>query len=76
MNLFSTDITNIQTFVQFFGDTFFAPAQLAIALGLVYREVGSAMFVGFGVIFTLLPCLLVLIIFYSITRKKKKCNFR
>jgi ATP-binding cassette, subfamily C (CFTR/MRP), member 1 len=71
MNLFGTDILTIQNFFQFFGETIFAPAQLSIALGLIYNEVGTSMFVGLGIVLILLPIIFILFILISLNRKKK-----
>lgn len=73
MNLFSVDLTNIQSCIQLFSDSLFAPAQLAVALGLVYREVGQAMFAGLGFVLILLPLLVALFVLYAVT-KKRKCK--
>jgi ABC-type transport system involved in cytochrome bd biosynthesis fused ATPase/permease subunit len=51
VNMFSNDLTHIQNFVQHLAEPLFAPAQLIVALGLIYAEVGVSMFVGFGLIF-------------------------
>jgi ABC-type bacteriocin/lantibiotic exporter with double-glycine peptidase domain len=58
-NLFSNDINQIVMFFQMFADTFFSPFQLGVALALVYREVGIAMFAGLGVVVAMLPLLIV-----------------
>ena len=39
MNLFSNDITHIQNLFQTFAEPFFAPAQLVVALALIYQQV-------------------------------------
>jgi ATP-binding cassette, subfamily C (CFTR/MRP), member 1 len=71
MNLFGTDITITQNFFQLFGDTIFAPVQLGVALGLIYREVGTAMFAGLGTVLFILPIIMILFILISLTRRKK-----
>jgi ABC-type multidrug transport system fused ATPase/permease subunit len=71
MNLFGSDILMIQNFIQFFGDTVFAPAQLAVAFVLIYREVGTAMFAGLGFVLLTLPILMVLFVLTSLIRRKK-----
>ena len=58
-NLFSNDITQMYNFFQGFADTLFSPFQLAAALGLVYNEVGLAMFAACGFIVCLLPVMIV-----------------
>ena len=71
MNLFSVDCANVQMFFLQFAAELFAPFQLAVALGLVYREVGVAMFAGFGFVFVILPLLLVAFVAYAKLRASK-----
>jgi ATP-binding cassette, subfamily C (CFTR/MRP), member 1 len=71
INLFGADILTIQNFFQFFGETIFAPLQLAIALSLIYYEVGNSMFIGLGILLLLLPLILILFILISLNRRKK-----
>lgn len=49
----------------------FAPAQLGVALGLVYREVGVAMFAALGFVIAILPLLLVSFIYFAKYRQLK-----
>jgi ABC-type multidrug transport system fused ATPase/permease subunit len=70
-NLFSTDIINVQTFVQQFAADIFSPGQLALALGLVYREVGVSMFVGLGLVVAVLPLLLIVFVLFAKSRVEK-----
>jgi ABC-type multidrug transport system fused ATPase/permease subunit len=70
-NLFSTDIINVQVFVQQFAADIFSPGQLALALGLVYREVGVSMFVGLGLVVAVLPLLLIVFVLFAKSRVEK-----
>jgi ABC-type multidrug transport system fused ATPase/permease subunit len=71
MNLFGSDVLMIQNFIQFFGETIFAPAQLGIAFFLIYREVGTAMFIGLSFVLFILPILMILFVMTSVIRRKK-----
>lgn len=77
-NLFSNDINYIQTFVQQFAADIFSPGQLALALGLIYVEVGVSMFAGLVLVAALLPILLICFGMYakSRIRKSKIADFR
>jgi ABC-type multidrug transport system fused ATPase/permease subunit len=71
LNLFSVDSQNIERFVLLFAAELFTPVQLAVALVLVYQEVGVAMFAGFGFVLFVLPLLLVAFIAYAHYRTVK-----
>jgi ATP-binding cassette, subfamily C (CFTR/MRP), member 1 len=71
LNLFSVDINSIQLFVVFFSSEIFGPFQLAVALALLYEEVGVAMFAGLGMVVVTLPVLIVTFVLYSLTKQKK-----
>jgi ABC-type multidrug transport system fused ATPase/permease subunit len=77
-NLFSNDINYIQSFVQQFAADIFSPGQLALALGLIYVEVGVSMFAGLVLVAALLPILLICFGGYarSRIRKSKVADFR
>lgn len=49
----------------------FAPAQLGMALGLVYREVGVAMFAALGFVVAILPLLIITFILFAMYRRLK-----
>lgn len=70
-NLFSNDINYIQSFVQQFAADIFGPGQLALALGLIYVEVGVSMFAGLVLVASLLPLLLICFGTYAKSRIKK-----
>lgn len=70
-NLFSTDIINVQVFVQQFAADIFSPGQLALALGLVYREVGVSMFAGLALVIAVLPLLLIVFVLFAKSRVEK-----
>lgn len=71
INLFSIDVFHIQMFFQNFGGEVFAPAQLGAALGLVYREVGVAMFAALGFVVGILPLLMITFILFAKYRRLK-----
>lgn len=62
LNLYGNDIANIQLFLQNFAEPLFAPLQLAVALALIYQQMGVAMFAGMAVIVGILPCMTILVL--------------
>jgi ABC-type multidrug transport system fused ATPase/permease subunit len=71
VNLFGNDILHIQMFIQDFAEPFFAPAQLAVALSLIYEEVGVSMFAGFALIVVIVPLMLICILTFVKNRNAK-----
>ena len=54
-NMFSADTKQIQNMLFWITMIFVAPAQIAVALALIYQEVGAAAFVGLGLMAALIP---------------------
>lgn len=71
VNLFGNDILHIQMFIQDFAEPFFAPFQLAVALSLIYDEVGVSMFAGFGLVIVIVPLMLLCILTFVKNRNAK-----
>eukprot|EP01041_Mallomonas_annulata_P002837 gene2837-5584_t len=55
VNMFSTDTTQIQNLMFFIGMILFAPFQIAVALALIYQQVGNATWVGLAFMLILMP---------------------
>mmetsp|Transcript_25114 Transcript_25114/g.35376 ORF Transcript_25114/g.35376 Transcript_25114/m.35376 type:complete len:1428 (+) Transcript_25114:125-4408(+) len=55
VNMMSNDTTQLQRFLQFAGMILVAPLQIFISLFLIYQQVGHALWVGVGLMFSLLP---------------------
>lgn len=62
LNLYGNDVANIQVFLQGFAEPIFSPIQLAVALALIYLQVGVAMFSGMAVVVAIMPIMIVLMI--------------
>jgi ABC-type multidrug transport system fused ATPase/permease subunit len=60
VNVMSNDTGQILRLFQFLPSLIWAPVQIIVALYLVYRQVGEAVFVGVGYMFVLIPVNLVL----------------
>ena len=54
-NMFSADTKQIQNMLYWITMIIVAPAQIAVALALIYEEVGAATFVGLGLMVGLIP---------------------
>ena len=55
VNLMSNDAQQIQRFANFCNLLWTSPIQISVALWLIHREVGNAMFIGFGFMLVLFP---------------------
>jgi len=53
--MYTTDVTNVKTFPSMVITLLFAPAQAAIALALIYSQVGVSMFVGLACSIAIFP---------------------
>ena len=69
VNMMSNDTAQLQRFLQFSGMFIAAPFQILLALGLIYREVGNATWVGVGYMFLLAP---VNTFVFSIVSKQRR----
>lgn len=50
ITMFSNDTKQIQSFLFFLNNILVAPAQIIVALALIYQQVGTATFVGWGIV--------------------------
>lgn len=71
VNLFSVDINMILMFIYQSAAEVYAPLQLGGALYLIHIEIGDAMYAGFGLVFGVLPLLLVTFMLYGKLRADK-----
>lgn len=55
VNMFSNDTGQLQRFLFFLNNCALAPAQIAVALALIYQQVGPSTFVGLGFMLILMP---------------------
>lgn len=69
VNMMSNDTTQLQRFIQFGGMTLVAPLQIVISLFLIYRQVGSATWVGVGFMVCLAP---VNVVVFSVVGKMRR----
>ncbi len=70
VNLMSNDAQQIQRFANFCNLLWTSPIQIGVALWLIYREVGNAMWVGFGFMVILFPFTGVVFAIVSKCRRK------
>ena len=70
VNLMSNDAQQIQRFANFANLLWSSPIQIGVALWLIYREVGNAMWVGFGFMVILFPFTGVVFAIVSKCRRK------
>ena len=69
--MFSTDANQVQSLMFFSGMVVVAPLQIAVALGLIYQQVGNATWVGLGFMIILIPLNAGIFISMSKLRKLK-----
>ena len=70
VNMFATDTKQLQGLMFFASFIFFAPAQIAVALVLIYQQVYEATFVGIGFMMAVAPINIIVFIFISSIRKQ------
>lgn len=70
INIMSNDTAQIQRFLQFLGLTLVAPLQIIVAIYLIYKEIGDAVWVGVGFMIFLGPINSVIFALVSKLRKK------
>ena len=71
VNMFSTDTRQIQAFLFFMNNVVLAPAQIAVAIYLIYGQVQTATFVGLGFMMVMMPLNGVFFKYLTIFRKLK-----
>lgn len=71
VNMFSNDTSQIQNLMFFAGMISFAPAQIAVALALIYQQVGNATWVGLAFMIVLFPVNGLIFGLMTSIRKKK-----
>jgi len=69
VNMMSNDTTQLQRFIQFGGMILVAPLQIVLSLALIYRQVGSATWVGVGFMLALAP---VNIVVFGVVGKMRR----
>merc|ERR1712159_163780 len=70
VNMMSNDTMQLQRFLQFVGMTMVAPVQIILALILIYKQVGHAMWVGVGYMVLLAPVNMK--IFSAVSRMRRR----
>mmetsp|Transcript_18265 Transcript_18265/g.18335 ORF Transcript_18265/g.18335 Transcript_18265/m.18335 type:complete len:1458 (-) Transcript_18265:212-4585(-) len=71
VNMFSNEATQIQQLMLFISMIIFAPAQIAVALALIYMQVGDATWVGLAFMIALFPVNGLIFHLMTTIRKKK-----
>lgn len=71
VNMFSNDTVQLQRFLFFLNNSALAPAQIAVALALIYQLVGPSTFVGLAFMLILMPMNGFIFGFANAIRRKK-----